>query len=79
MLVCRDLGVLTPVNPPSVVGYVVIAVDQAMEVDKAKEIPVKQVAVSVSLSCSCLDKELISYSIETKSQENSQEVDWCQA
>ena len=36
-------GVLTPVDPPSRVGSTVIAVDQAMEVDKAESIPVKQV------------------------------------
>ena len=34
---------LTPVDPPSRVGSAVIVVDQAMEVDKAKTIPVKQV------------------------------------
>ena len=33
---------LTPVDPPSRVGSAVIAVDQAMEVDKAETIPVKQ-------------------------------------
>ena len=34
---------LTPVDPPSRVGSAVIVVDQAMEVDKAEIIPVKQV------------------------------------
>ena len=50
MVICQPLsssfsnsGVLTPVDPPSRVGSAVIAVDQAMEVDKAKTIPVKQV------------------------------------
>ena len=38
-----NLGVLTPVDPPSRVGSAVIAVDQAMEVDKAETIPVKPV------------------------------------
>ena len=38
-----DSGVLTPVDPPSRVGSAVITVDQAMEVDKAESIPVKQV------------------------------------
>ena len=55
-----NLGVLTPVNPLSVVGSVVIATDQLMEVDKAEEILVKQVAVSVSVDNYCLNKELIS-------------------
>ena len=36
-------GVLTPVDLPSRVGSAVITVDQAMEVDKAESIPVKQV------------------------------------
>ena len=79
MFVHRDLGVLTPVDPLSVVGSMVIAVDQVMEVDKAEEIPVKQVAVSMSLFGDCFNRELISYSIETKLQENSQEVNQCQA
>ena len=35
-------------DPPSVVGSAVIAVDQVMEVDKAESIPVKQV---VRLAC----------------------------
>ena len=50
MVICRPLsssfsnsGVLTPVDPPSRTGSAVIAVDQAMEVDKAETIPVKQV------------------------------------
>ena len=34
---------MTPVDPPSRVGSAVIAVDQAMEVDKAESIPIKQV------------------------------------
>ena len=37
------MGVLTPVDLPLRVGSAVIAVDQAMEVDKAESIPVKQV------------------------------------
>ena len=44
----RDIGVLTPVDPPLRVGSVVITTDQVMEIDKAKLIPVKTVAVSVS-------------------------------
>ena len=50
MVICQplsssfsDSGVLTPVDPPSRVGSAVIAVDQAMEVNKAKTILVKQV------------------------------------
>ena len=50
MVICQPLsssfsnsGVLTPVDPPSRVGSAVIAVDQAMEVDKAESILVKQV------------------------------------
>ena len=39
---------LTPVDPPSVVGSAMIAIDLAMEVDKAEMIPVKPV-VSFSL------------------------------
>ena len=38
-----NLGVLTPVDPPSEVGSAVIATDPAMEVDKAETIPVKRV------------------------------------
>ena len=36
-------GVLTPVDLPSRVGSAVIAIDPAMEVDKAETIPVKPV------------------------------------
>ena len=43
------MGVLTPVDPPLRVGSTVIATDQVMEVDKAKSIPVKTLAVSVSV------------------------------
>ena len=41
--VFSDSGVLTPVDPPSRVGSAIIAVDQAMEVDKAESILVKRV------------------------------------
>ena len=34
---------LTPVDPPSEVGSAVIAIDPAMEVDKAETIPIKRV------------------------------------
>ena len=44
----RNLGVLTPINPPSVVALTIIATDQAMEVDKAESIPSKTLAVVVS-------------------------------
>ena len=44
-------GVLTPVDPPSRVGSAVIAVDQAMEVDKAESIPVKQVVCAFVVDC----------------------------
>ena len=44
-------GVLTPVDPPSRVGSAVIAVDQAMEVDKAESIPVKQVVCVLVVGC----------------------------
>ena len=44
-------GVLTPVDPPSRVGSAVIAVDQAMEVDKAESIPVKQVVCVLVVVC----------------------------
>ena len=44
-------GVLTPVDPPSRVGSVIIAVDQAMEVDKAESIPVKQVVCVLVVGC----------------------------
>ena len=44
-------GVLTPVDPPSRIGSAVIAVDQAMEVDKAKSIPVKQVVCVLVVGC----------------------------
>ena len=43
-------GVLTPVDPPSRVGSAVIAVDQAMEMDKAESIPVKQVVCVLLLT-----------------------------
>ena len=50
MVICLPLnsflsnsGVLTPVDPPSVVGSAVIAIDQAEEVDKAEKIPAKLV------------------------------------
>ena len=43
------MGVLIPVDPSSQVGSAVITTDQAMEVDKAKLIPIKTVAVSVSV------------------------------
>ena len=56
----RDLGVLTPVDPPSVVGFAVIMVNQSMEINKVEEILVKQVAVLVSVINYCLNKELIS-------------------
>ena len=46
-----NLGVLTPVDPPSQVGSAVIAVDQAMEVDKAETIPVKQVVCFLVVDC----------------------------
>ena len=36
-------------DPPSRIGSAVIAMDQAMEVDKAKSIPMRTVAVSVSI------------------------------
>ena len=42
---------LTPVDPPSRVGSTVIAIDQAMEVDKAETIPVKQVVCVLVISC----------------------------
>ena len=42
-------GVLTPVDPPLKVGSAVIATDQVMEIDKAELIPVKTMAVSVSV------------------------------
>ena len=42
---------LTPVDPPSEVGSAVIAVDQAMEVDKAKTIPVKPVVCVLVVGC----------------------------
>ena len=42
-------GVLTPVDPPSVAGSAVIAVDQAMEVDKAELIPIKQVVCVLAI------------------------------
>ena len=41
---------LTPVDPPLRVGSAVITVDQAMEVDKAEKVPVKQV-VCVLVTC----------------------------
>ena len=42
---------LTPIDPPSRVGSAVIAVDQAMEVDKAESIPVKQVVCVLVVAC----------------------------
>ena len=42
------------------VGSAVIAVDQLTEVDKADEIPVKQVTVLVCIADNCSNKELIS-------------------
>ena len=44
-------GVLTPIDPPSRVGSAVIAVDQAMEVDKAESIPVKPVVCVFVVDC----------------------------
>ena len=38
-------------DPPSRVGSAVIAVDQAMEVDKAESIPVKQVVCVLVVGC----------------------------
>ena len=46
-----NLGVLTPVDPPSRVRSAVIAVDQAMKVDKAESILVKQVVSLLCLLC----------------------------
>ena len=46
-----DSGVLTPVDLPSRVGSAVIAVDQAMEVDKAELILVKQVVRVLVIGC----------------------------
>ena len=58
MVICQPLspsfsnsGVLTPVDPPSRVGSVVIAIDQAMEVDKAELIPIKQVVCVLFVVC----------------------------
>ena len=45
----RDTGVLTPVDPPSRVGSAIITTNQAMEVDKAKLISVKTLAVSMGI------------------------------
>ena len=42
---------LIPVDPPSRVGSAVIAVDQAMEVDKAESILVKQVVCVLVIDC----------------------------
>ena len=42
---------LTPVDPPSRVGSAVITVDQAMEVDKAETIPIKQVVCVLVVDC----------------------------
>ena len=38
-------------DPPSRVGSAVIAIDQAMEVDKAESIPVKQVVCAFVVDC----------------------------
>ena len=51
---------MTPVDSLSVVGSAVIAIDQAMEVDKAEGILVKQVAASVCVINYYFDEELIS-------------------
>ena len=40
---------LTPVDQLSMVRSVIIAVDQVMEVDKAELIPVKTLAIAVSV------------------------------
>ena len=42
---------LTPIDLPSRVGSAIIAVDQAMEVDKAESIPVKQVVCVFVFDC----------------------------
>ena len=52
MFAFRNLGVLTPVDPLSAVRSAIITIDQAMEIDKAESILVKQVAVSVSFPTS---------------------------
>ena len=41
----------TPVDPPSRIGSAVIAVDQAMEVDKAESILVNQVVCVLVVDC----------------------------
>ena len=44
-------GPPSPVDPPSRVGSAVIAVDQAMEVDRAESIPMNQVVCVFVVNC----------------------------
>ena len=52
MLVFRNSGKLTPIDPPiSAVGTGVIATDNDIEMDKAESAPVRHMIVSVCVGC----------------------------